>query len=237
MRVVADGHEAVGTAGEQVDHAALDAVGVLILIDEDMFEAALIEFEQVRGTLEEANGLDEQVIEVHRVGIEFFGDVAIADFFDLVDPIVEMVVAVGDDFLEGGVGVFDEGKHRGEHVRLGEAAFLGVDLAIGDDGLEQGFLVVAVEDGEGTGVADVLGMAAEDARADGVEGAGPERGSVVRSELADTLGHLAGGFVGESEQQDLAGIEAVIQQPGHAVSESPGFPGPGSGDDERPAGR
>ena len=237
LRVVADGHQAVGFAGEQVDHAALDAVGVLILIDEHVSEAFLIELQHVGVLLEEADGEDEQVVEVHRVGGLLFLDVALADFFDFLGPVVELVVAGGDDFLEGGVGVFDEGEHRGEHVGLREAALFRIDIERADDGVEDGFLVVAIEDGERAGEAEVLGMAAEDARADRVEGAGPERGGVVRDEFADALGHLAGGLVGEGEQQDLAGVDAVVEQPGHAVGESAGFPGAGAGDDQRAAGR
>jgi hypothetical protein len=62
-----------------------------------VFEALLIEFEHVGELLEEADGEDEQVVEVHRVGVEFLGDVAVADLLDFIDPIVEVVVAVGDD--------------------------------------------------------------------------------------------------------------------------------------------
>ena len=131
----------------------------------------------------------------------------------------------------------DEREHRGEHLRLGEAALFGVDVAIGDDRLEQRLLVVAVEDGERAGEAEVFGVAAEDAAAEGGEGAGPEGGGVVRGEVADALGHLAGSLVGEGEEQDLAGIDGVVEQPGDAVGERAGFPGAGAGDDQRAAGR
>ena len=54
--------------GEGEDELVLDGVGVLVLVDEDVLEAAVVVLEEVGLGLEELDGLAEQVVEVHGAG-------------------------------------------------------------------------------------------------------------------------------------------------------------------------
>ena len=54
------------TAGEHEDDLVLRLVGVLVLVDEDVLEALPVVLEHVGVIAEQAHGVDEQVVEVHR---------------------------------------------------------------------------------------------------------------------------------------------------------------------------
>ena len=69
-RLVAVAHDAdvAVLPGEEQDHLVLDGVGVLVLVDHDVLEAAAVALEHVGVVLEEGDGVAEQVVEVHRPG-------------------------------------------------------------------------------------------------------------------------------------------------------------------------
>ena len=66
---VADDGDVVVAAGEQQDDLVLRLVGVLVLVDEDVLEALAVVVEHVGVVAEQAHGVDEQVVEVHRPGL------------------------------------------------------------------------------------------------------------------------------------------------------------------------
>ena len=66
------------------------------------------------------------------------------------------------------------------------------------------------EDGEIVTKAQLVGVAAEDAMADVMESAAPHAGDIVRQKRADAMKHFARGFVGEGEEKDVLGLDAVI---------------------------
>ena len=96
--------------------------------------------------LKEPHKQHEQIIEVHRVGLELALDVCLTNFFQLLDPVVKIRIAVGHNFLERSLGVLNEAEHRCEHIGLGKAALAGVDLTRGNDRRQHRFLVIAVHD-------------------------------------------------------------------------------------------
>ena len=91
--------------------------------------------------------------------------------------------------------------------------------------------------------AEGLGVQAEQAGGDGVEGAGPgarcaELASCgvprrIRSDAARRAGHFGGGAAGEGQQQDSGRVDAGVDEVGDAVGEGVGFAGAGAGDDEQ----
>ncbi len=92
-------------------------------------------------------------------------------------------------------------QHAGELPR--RPALL-VDIGGLEQLLDQPDLVVRVEDGEIGAQVHQFGVAAQDARADRVEGPKPRHAfDAGADELADPLLHLACGLVGESHRQDL----------------------------------
>ncbi len=106
--------EDVAVAGaEQADELVLDAVGVLVLVDEHVPEAPLVVLEHVGVGVEQLDGVGEQVVEVHRPGG--------------AQPRLVLAVDLGDAQLEGLLGA---GRVRvgAEAVVLG-GRDLGVDRA------------------------------------------------------------------------------------------------------------
>ena len=91
--------------------------------------------------------------------------------------------------------------------------------------------------------ADRLGIEAQKAVGDGMEGAGPcdragEIGMAAGADPLDPAGHLLGGAAREGEQQDAPRVGAAQDQMGDAMRERVGLARAGAGDDqERPSRR
>ena len=66
--VVTDDADVAVAAGEQLDELVLRAVGVLVLVDEDVLELAAVLLELRRILGEQSDGEHEQIVEVHGVG-------------------------------------------------------------------------------------------------------------------------------------------------------------------------
>ena len=154
---------------EELHELVLRPVGVLVLVDHEVFVTTVVPLSDLRVGLEEADGFEEQIVEVEGVGLGEFLAVDLKD--------------VGDLFFER-IGAREEVLLRVNHVVLGPG-----DAAEGDarlelfvvDGeaaqclLDDGLLIAFVVNGEGAGEADVVDtegfdVAAEDADAEGVEG-------------------------------------------------------------------
>ena len=133
LRVIPHRHQAVSIAHQQINHPRLHPVGVLILIDQNVTEPLAVYLQHIWMFLKEPHGQHKQIIEVHRVGLELAFDVGLPDFFQLIDPVIKIRVAIGHNFLEWRLGVLHKTKHRCEHIGLGEAALAGVDLTRGDN--------------------------------------------------------------------------------------------------------
>ena len=103
-------------------------------------------------------------------------------------------------------------------------------LAAGDDLLQQRDLVVGVEDREARLEADRLGVAAQDARRDRMEGAEPHAFGGAADHRFQPLAHLARRLVGEGDRENLGREGAAgredMRQPG---GQHPGFAGAGAG--------
>ena len=74
--------------GEQLQQPVLGAVGVLVLVDEHPAEGPPVAVADVLEQLEQVDGADQEVVEVHRVG--------------LVHALLVQLVDVGDGLLEEG---------------------------------------------------------------------------------------------------------------------------------------
>ncbi len=103
--------------------------------------------------------------------------------------------------------------------------------------MDQVFGVVAVEDGEALLIAEKGGVTAQDAVADGMEGAAPKGGEFAAEEAADAEHHFFGGFVGKGEEEDALRGDALFEQEGGAIGESARFARAGARDDQGRAGR
>ena len=202
--VIADDHEVLVLAREQVGDGVLNAVGVLVLVDADLAEALLVVVKHLRVLGEKFIRLDQQVVEVHGVGA--------------LEALLEGTVDARGSVLDGRLG---GALHL---VRIDEAvlgladlgadrvdgALLLVDVEVAHDGLDQALRVIVIVDGEVALVAQKLAVLAQHPHAHGVEGAYPHAARAVGKDLAQTLAHLGRGLVGEGDGQDLPGTDALV---------------------------
>ena len=219
--VVAHAADVAVLGGEQAQPQVLGDIGVLVLIDQDVFEPLLVVGEHVRVVLEDLHHMQQQVAEIDRVeGLQA----------RLVGGVELAAAAVGEaafvaGHLPGPLGaVLPAVDHRGEHPC--RPALL-VNVPGAEQLLDQPDLVVGVEDGEGRFQPRQLGVAAQDPDADGVEGAEPRHAlDGTADQFADPLLHLARRLVGEGDGEDLAGPGALVvdqmRQPG---GQHPGLAG------------
>jgi hypothetical protein len=66
---IADHAEIPVLTGDLLDELVLHPIRVLVLVDEDVLEATSIVAEYLRESLEDLDGLDQQIAEVERVGV------------------------------------------------------------------------------------------------------------------------------------------------------------------------
>ena len=158
--VVADGADVAPRAAEEPQHLELGAVGVLVLVDEDVQELALPARAHVLALAPEARDLAHEVVEVERAVLLQRRLVARVD--DAGDLVVGVAFALGEIVgrEERVLRVRDPREHGGGVVRA-------VGPGVAQELLHERGLVALVEDGEAP--ADRLALAPEDVEAERVE--------------------------------------------------------------------
>ncbi len=214
--------------GEQLQQAVLGVVGVLVLVDEDVAEGAAPAFARLVGNFQHVDGADQQVVEVHRVGLEhafLIKRIEVGDGF-LKWVAFDSVIGIRIDQLVLGAGDLRAQRPRRVAFRI--------DPELGHAAFEHPQRVRLVVDREGAGVTELLGIGTQHPRAGGVEGGHPHRPHRAADQGADPLAHLAGSLVGECNREDLAWAgRAGRQQVGDAVGEHPGLARAGAGKDQQ----
>ena len=216
---------------QQPEPQVLRDVGVLVLVHQQVAEALLVVGEHVGVRGEEGQVVQQQVAEIDGVhgpqplligGVEgrraAVGVVGAVRARHLVDGEAPVLPALDDD---------GEGARR--------PALL-VDVGRLDDLLEQANLVVGVEDGEVGLEARELGVAAQDAGRNGVEGAEPEAGGGAAQQSLHAADHLARRLVGEGDREHLPRPGAPGgENMGEARGEHAGLAGAGAGQHQQRA--
>ncbi len=214
-------------AGEQENQLVLGPVGVLILVDQDVAEPLLVVLEHIGTGLEQVDGDQQQVVEVHGVGgqqtvLVLAVDLGDAALHDGSGPgrvgleVDQLVLGGGDQ------GVHDPGRE-----------LLGVEIELPDDIAREADGIGLVVDGEVSLVAQPAGVPAQQAHTGGVEGRHPHPPGDGTDQGLHPLAHLLGSLVGEGYGQDLERGHALLgDQPGDAVGEHPGLAGPGASHDQ-----
>ena len=87
--IITDDHEVSVLGGEQLGDFVLRLVGVLVLVDEDVAKALTVLAADVRMLREQHVYVDEQIVEVHRVGAF---EALLIGFEDLCRRLVERVM-------------------------------------------------------------------------------------------------------------------------------------------------
>jgi len=213
---------------EQLDEHVLDLVGVLVLVDHDVLEAPL-PFLQRRGVLAEEPGCDqEHVVEVESTGV---AEELVVDRVDARDDLREVVLGLGGELVWPKKLVLGMGDAPGDGLRR---EFLLVQVELLHRPLDGSQPIGLVVDDVAAVDADQVAVAAQDATADGVEGAHPHRRLPRADQGFDARAHLSCGLVGERHRQDLVGVgSARPDQVRDPVGEHPGLAAAGTGKDQQ----
>ena len=104
--------------------------------------------------------------------------------------------------------------------------------------LDGGRLIVVIVDGKIARDAEMVRLAAQQARAEGMKRGNPYVGGVAAAraqQVADALLHHTGGFVREGDRQDGAGRDAHFDEMRHAIGNHARLARPGAGHDHERA--
>ena len=202
-----------------------------------MAEFLLIERQQVRTLLKKTHRQNQQIIEIHRVRLTFPRDVALPNCLDLLDPMVKPLVLACHHPIEAHPRVLNQAENRRQHICPWKPPLFGVDLAGRHHLRQHRPLIVAIQNRERSGVADVFRMTPQNPTANRMKRAGPQVGGVLWNELAHPLHHFPRRLVRKCQQQNLARLDPVIEQPRHSIRQRPGFSRTRTGNDQRLARR
>ena len=242
LRVVADDGEPASIRLQRQQDRGLQAVGVLIFVDQHVIEAAA-DFVGDQRVAHHLRPVEQQVVVIEHV-LGLLGlDVSRKQPLQFGGPACAPGIMRPEHLLDLHLGI-DAARVDRQAGALGRKAALGLrQPAFVPDQIHQVGGILAVMDGEGGIDADPLGIFAQQPRADAVEGAGPgervahDRGVVLAQHFSgdalDPAGHLGGGAAGKRHQQDAARIGAGDDQMRDAVGERIGLAGTGAGNDEQ----
>ena len=212
--------------GQKTQPHVLGRVGVLVLVDENVFELRVVVLQHVRMFPEDADGMHEQIAEVARVQRP---EACLVGRVELATPAVGEGARVALGYLGRPEPlVLPAIDHLRELARRPALVVEAVGL---DQLLDQPHDVVGIEDREIGSQPGQLRVAAKELDADRVEGAEPGHAlDGMTDENADALLHLACRLVGEGDRQDLRGKgPARRQYVGDARRQDAGLAGAGAG--------
>ncbi len=224
-------------AGQGVDQLELGGVGVLEFVHHDIAIAGAAGLQRLGMLAEQAQRQQYQVIEVHRVAGAQGRFIVRAD---VLGHGAHTRVAENRASPAGVLAPAQYGQHR---RRVG---LLSLGRNPGQDFPDRAEGVGLVEDDEIALVSEPFDVLAQDARAEGVEGAEGEArvgGRAWRwggfcgaqsagNQLADPLLHLAGRLVGERDAQDVARGNAPLEQIRDAIGDDARLARASPGQDE-----
>ena len=211
--VIAHGGEVPPRADQAFEQLVLGGVGVLVLVDQHMAQALLPLGPHIGVRAQELEGQADQVVKVHTlVGAQALL-VAGHEPCQLTLP---FALGLGQRLLGVEALVFPQAQ--GPLPLAGGGVVGGAPTVF-----EQAQHVVAVEDGKLRLEAQRLSVFAQQAHAQGVEGADEHLARRFANEGAGALAHFAGGFVGEGDGGDAATGQALANQVANLVRDDPRF--------------
>ena len=220
----------------------MQAVGILIFVDQHVIEAAADLFGDQR-VAHHLRPVEQEVVVIEHV-LGLLGlDIGREQALQLGRPARAPGIVLAEHLLDLHLGI-DAARVDRKTGALGRKAALGLrQAALVPDQVDQVGGILAVVDGEGRVDADPLGIFAQQPRADAVEGAGPgervahDRGIVFAEHFAgdalDPAGHLSRRAARKRHQQDAARIAARNDQMRDAVGQRVGLAGACARNDEQ----
>src|SRR5579863_4154733 len=205
--LVADHAEVLVRARQQAYQLVLDAIGVLILIDQDVAKALVVLPANIVRRIEESRRLEKQIVEVERVRLPQFALVEIEDAGKLGSLGVARVPVhvLGNDAAV---------------LRIADAAEraawrfdLLFEAELFDGGPDRAELLVLRIDGELPGIPEPVDGTAQHADAEGMKGRDERRARTTHTAACeqgrDALLHLVGSLVGKGHRQDALGWDLL----------------------------
>ena len=241
LRVVADDGEAAATRPEREHDLGLQPVGVLVLVDQDVVEAASDRGAD-RRVGHRLGPPDEQVVEVEHALRLLLGNVGGEQSLQAVGALAAPGEGLGEHVAQAPARVDDARVDRqaGRLLRKALAAARQPEALAQE--MEQLLGIAAIIDRESRVESDARGVQSQQPRADGMEGAAPRqtRRRLQRREAerfvqdaADAALHLERGAAREGEEQDARRVRSGEHQPGDPRRERQRLAGPGAGDDQQ----
>ena len=226
--VVAHHAQVAVLRGQQVEQVILRHVGVLVLVHHDVAQAVLVALADGVMAAQHLDGEHQQVVEIE-------GGVVVQA--RLINPVhaghrgVEAVVVRAA--LER-LGIDEVVLQRADAApNLLRGVQVVGDFQVADDLFDQRQLIGGVVDDEIGRQAEVLGFAAQQARAGGMEGAEPQRQAGGAEQAVHPLAHFLGRLVGERDGQNLVGAHAAVaDEVGDAMGDDARFARPGAGQNQ-----
>ncbi len=196
-------------AGEELEPAILQCVGVLEFVDEDMAEACLVMLPQRFVAIEQFVGAQQQFGEVGHalaLALRIVGLVQLGELHGI------FIVRVGVARAAAGFLVaIDVALHLFRFV------FLGIDVERLQEPLDRGELVLCVEDLERLRQPRFAPVRAQQAVGETVEGADPHAARVDRQHRRDAREHFLRRLVGEGHRENAVRRHpAGLDQPRNA---------------------
>ena len=202
--IVAHHADVLMSPRQQGGQQILQVVGVLVLVDENIAELPLVISTHALVLLQQANGVEQNIVEVQCPGVPqlfLVGGIQPGHLLQAEVPAFGALLFKVRRQLQLVLGLGDDRQHGPGRELLVVHPLLLQAVLHDPDG------IVSVVDGEGGGEAQLFNVPAQDAHAGGVEGGGP---------------HIPG-FGAQGP------LQAVLQLPGGLVGEGDGDDGPGGG--------
>ncbi len=241
LGVVAHDGQALAARLERQQDGGLQAVGVLIFVDQHMIEAGR-ELGGDRRIEHHVGPIEQEVVVIQHVLALLGLDIGGEQRPQFVFPVRAPWEGRAQHLVERGLRVHGARIDR-QAGSLGRKPLLGLgETDVVADQIDQVGRILAIVNRERTVEADRLGIFPQDAGADRMECARPGEapghhpGAIpqgLRRDALDPAGHLGGRPAREGEEQDAARVGALHHQVGDAVSERVGLAGAGACDDQQ----
>ena len=241
LRVVADHGQATAIGLHREQDRGLQRVGVLVFVDQHVVEEAA-DLGAEAGIGHHLRPVQQQVVVVEHLlgllGVDVGAEQALERVLPLRAPREARLQHLG----ERGARIDHRRVDRQAGALLRKTLLRRRQPELVAHQVHQVGGVLAVVDAEAGIEPDAAGVVAQQARADGVEGARPRQlrarqagavGGGLREDAAHAPAHLVRRAAREGQQQDAPGVGAGGDQAGHAVRERAGLARAGAGDHQQ----
>ena len=210
--VIADNAQISALRSQQTHKHILRIVRILILIDMDIADFALIGFQHRRMLGKKFQRLNDQIVKVQRIGAFQLFFISVVNIINQLAAIIPF--ALGEPILRAEQFVFCVGNLAFNFSGRQE---LVVDIQLFEDFLQRAHLVVIIVNGERTRVAQLFNIQTQNFGTTGVKRRNPNFPCTLACQFFNALTHLFGGFVGKGDGHNRPRRYTVFQQVRYAI--------------------